>query len=82
MASPLSQSTTVSFSTEASDYTDISIINLLGVEVAKIFSGKLEPGEHNFTWAPSPRTNIPNGLYECLIRMNGHVEKLPMLLMR
>jgi hypothetical protein len=40
----------------------------------------LEAGEHTFTWRTTP--SLPDGMYECLIRMNGRVEKLPMMLVR
>ncbi|MDP4198876.1 MAG: hypothetical protein Q8922_15355 [Bacteroidota bacterium] len=54
-------------------------MNLLGVEVARIFSGELTAGEHSFALNPS---GLPDGMYECLIRMNGHVETLPVMLSR
>jgi hypothetical protein len=65
--------------------SDVSIVNLLGVEVARIFSGELAAGEHTFTWdaqAGSPPRRTPRGMYECLIRMNGRVETLTVMLMR
>ncbi len=61
-------------------------MNMLGVEVARLFSGELEaptngaPGEHKFVW--SDPTGLPDGVYECLVRMNGQVETLPVVLMR
>jgi hypothetical protein len=63
-------------------------VNLLGVEVARIFSGELAAGEHAFTWdaqagSTAPRgMYAPQGMYECLIRMNGQVETLPVMLAR
>jgi photosystem II stability/assembly factor-like uncharacterized protein len=66
---PLSQSTTISFTLEASGYADISIVNLLGIEVAHLFSGELNAGDHSFPW--SKPTGLPNGAYECELRMNG-----------
>jgi hypothetical protein len=50
------------------------------VEVTRLFSGELDAGEqHTFTWNP---VAMPDGMYECLLRMNGQVEKLPMVLVR
>jgi photosystem II stability/assembly factor-like uncharacterized protein len=77
---PLSQSTTISYTPKASGYAEISIINLLGVEVARIFSGELESGGHSFTW--SNTSGLPDGIYECIVRMNGRIEKLPMVVLR
>ncbi len=76
---PLSQSTRISFSSPRSGYAEISIVNLLGAEVARIFSGELAAGEHRFPWEPA---GLPDGLYECLVRKNGGVEALPVLLLR
>ncbi len=76
---PFSHSTTISFSSQSSGYADISIVNLLGAEVAHLFSGELAAGEHSFVW--SNPTGVPDGTYECLIRMNGHLQTLPMVLM-
>jgi hypothetical protein len=77
---PLSQSTTISFTSEASGYAEISIVNLLGVEVAQLFSGAVGAGEHSFVW--NKPTGLPVGKYECIVRMNGHIAKLPMVLLR
>jgi hypothetical protein len=56
-----------------------AILNLLGTEVTHLFFGELEAGEHTFTWSATP--GLPDGMYECLVRMNGRVEKLPMMLL-
>ncbi len=61
-------------------YSDISIVNQLGVEVAHLFSGELAAGEHEFRWEPTG--GLPDGMYECLVRMNGRVEKAPVMLLR
>jgi hypothetical protein len=51
------------------------------VEVARLFSGELYAGQqHSFEW--NNPTALPDGVYECLIRMNGQVETLPMVLLR
>ena len=77
---PFSQSATISFTPEASGYAEVSVMNLLGVEIARLFSGELDAGEHSFVWSNS--ASLPDGIYECVIRMNGQVEKLPMMLLR
>ncbi|MDP4243951.1 MAG: hypothetical protein Q8921_14590 [Bacteroidota bacterium] len=76
---PFTTSTTISFTPVASGYADISIVNLLGVEVARILSGELTAAEHTFMWNPA---GLSDWMYECLIRMNGQVEKLPVMLLR
>ena len=52
-------------------------MNMLGVEVARLFSGELGAGEHSFLWG-NP-TGLPDGTYECLVRMNGQIQALPVV---
>jgi photosystem II stability/assembly factor-like uncharacterized protein len=77
---PFSQFTQITFTSQTAGYAEVSIVNMLGVEVARLFSGKLGAGEHSYLWG-NP-TGLPDGVYECLVRMNGHIETLPMLLMK
>jgi hypothetical protein len=76
---PLSQSTTITFSPTASGHADISIVNQLGIEVARIFSGELDAGERSFMW--SKPTGLPDGVYECVVRMNAEVERSAVLVL-
>jgi hypothetical protein len=77
---PFSQSTQISFTSPDAGYADISIVNLLGEQVARIFSGELDAGhQHNFTF--SNTASLQDGTYDCLIRLNGRVETLPVLLL-
>jgi photosystem II stability/assembly factor-like uncharacterized protein len=77
---PFTQSTQITFTSQTAGYAHVSIVNMLGVEVARLFSGELDAGEHSFMWG-NP-TGLPDGTYECLVRMNGQVETLPILLLR
>jgi hypothetical protein len=74
---PFSQSTQITFTSQATGYAEVSIVNMLGVEVARLFSGEVGAGKHNFVWG-NP-TGLPDGVYECLVRMNGKVETLPVV---
>lgn len=76
---PVSSSTTISFVPQSAGYADISILNQLGTEVAHLYSGELLSGEHTFTWEP---TSMPDGVYECVVRMNGSAQTVPLLLQR
>ncbi len=67
---PFTESTTITFTTPESGVAEVSVVNLLGTEVARIFSGELSAGEHTFTWNA---TGLPDGMYECIVRMNGQV---------
>ncbi len=74
---PFSQSTTINFSSTESDMAEVTIVNLLGSEVARIFSGELSAGEHSFMWDAS---GMPQGMYECVVRMNGQVKQVPIII--
>ncbi len=76
---PFSQSTQITFTSQAAGYAEVSIVNMLGVEVARLFSGEIGAGEHSFMWG-NP-TGLPDGTYQSLVRMNGKMETLPIELM-
>jgi hypothetical protein len=77
---PFSQSTQITFTSQSAGYAEVSIVNMLGVEVARLFSGVLGAYEHSFLWG-NP-TGLPDGAYQCLVRMNGQMQTLPIVLMR
>jgi hypothetical protein len=70
---PFSQSTQISFTSQDAGYADISIVNLLGSEVARIFSGELDAGEHSFSWDAG---GAAAGMYECVVRAGGEVQRI------
>jgi hypothetical protein len=73
---PFSQSTTISFTTPESSVATVAIVNILGATVARIFSGELDAGAHTFTWDAQ---GLPAGMYECIVQMNGKVERTAMV---
>jgi photosystem II stability/assembly factor-like uncharacterized protein len=79
---PFTQSTEITFTSPSAGYAEVSIVNMLGVEVARLFSGELGAGEHSFTWDAGKDAYATQGVYECLVRMNGQVQTLPVVLMR
>ncbi len=74
---PFSQSTNISFTSPASGDARITIVNILGAEVTQIFSGELSAGEHSFPWNAN---EMPAGMYECIIQMNGQIQQVPIIL--
>ena len=71
---PVSQSTTIHFITSESGPAQVAIVNLLGTEVARLFDGELEAGEHSFMWdagGHGPDAPCQAGLYWCEVRMGG-----------
>ncbi len=76
---PLTQSTTINFTSPESGAAEITIVNLLGAEVARIYSGEMDAGTHSFTWNASA---LPPGTYWCEIRMNGTTNQIPVVVQR
>lgn len=76
---PFSQLTTITFSAEEQGYAVVTVVDFLGSQVARIFSGEIGAGEHSFTWDASKM--VP-GIYECRIRMNGQGQNIQMALDR
>jgi len=74
---PFTESVTITFTTPQSGVAEVSVVNMLGAEVARIFSGELSAGEHTFTWNA---TDLPDGMYECIVRMNGQVQRVGLIL--
>jgi hypothetical protein len=74
---PLSQSTTIRFTSPESGVARVTVVNLLGEEVARVFEGPLTAGEHSFMW--SKPAGLPPGMYECVVQMNGSVQQVPVV---
>jgi photosystem II stability/assembly factor-like uncharacterized protein len=73
---PFTQSTTITFSSPESGVAEVTIVNLLGTQVARLFEGELASGEHTFTWNAS---SMPTGTYWAIVRMNGRVQQVPIV---
>jgi hypothetical protein len=76
---PFSQSNTINFSSPESGVAEVTIVNLLGSEVKRIFSGEIEAGTLSFAWDAS---GMPPGMYECVVRLNGKAQQIPIVLER
>ncbi len=76
---PSTQSTTLHFTAAMGGYATITVVNALGAEVARLYSGELSAGEHPFTW-DAARMAAPRGMYECVVRLDGRVQEVPIVL--
>ncbi len=73
---PFSHSTQIAFTSASVDYAEIYVVNALGAEVARLFSGTLAAGEHTFSWNAG---SAAPGNYWCIVRMGGQVERIGLL---
>jgi photosystem II stability/assembly factor-like uncharacterized protein len=76
---PFSDKTTINFTSSEHGFAEITIVNILGEEVATVFSGELEAGEHSFIWDAG---NMADEMYECIITASGHSQVLPIMKIR
>ena len=76
---PSTQSATISVTSTENGEVEITIVNLLGEEVARLFEGTLEAGAHTFTWEGR---GVAPGVYECVARVGGSVERVRVVILR
>ena len=76
---PFSSRTSVHFTTQQSGRTEVRVVNLLGEEVATLFSGEMLAGEHSFVWNAK---GVAEGTYECIVWSHGKVLSVPVELQR
>ncbi len=75
---PFTNSTTINITAKESGFATVSIVNQLGIEVSRVFAGEIGAGEHSFQWVRP--ANVPPGMYECIVRVSGHVERAGMII--
>jgi hypothetical protein len=77
---PFSQSTTIQFTTTGQGPVQVSVVNLLGEQVALLFDGALDAGEHSYLWGnPS---GLPDGTYFCIIRGMDNAQRAAIVISR
>lgn len=70
---PFSQSTEIAFTSATAGYADVSVVNILGVEAAHLFSGELAAGENDFAWDAQ---GMAPGSYWCVVHIGDSVERI------
>lgn len=76
---PFSKVSRITFSLTVHSFSQVTILNLLGSEVARLFTGELDAGEHSFIWDAH---GLSPGLYNCIIEIGKEVRRIPMLLIK
>jgi photosystem II stability/assembly factor-like uncharacterized protein len=74
---PFYSQATITFTNPNEGYAEVTIVNLLGAEVARLFTGELAAGEHSFVWDMPP--GLPNGMYECVVNMDGQTQRVSLV---
>jgi photosystem II stability/assembly factor-like uncharacterized protein len=73
---PASHSTTITFSSANRCVAQVTIANLLGQEVATLFNGELEAGDHSFSWDAG---NAISGAYVCVVKVGDKMMRSPIV---
>ncbi len=76
---PTYGSTYIHITNDTRSVVDVSIIDMLGKEVAHVFSGELDAGEHSFRWDSK---ELSAGMYVCNLLIQGRTDRVPMILAR
>jgi hypothetical protein len=76
---PFSYSTTISFDMYEPGSAQVTVVDFRGAEVARLFSGDLDAGAHQFRL---DARNMAPGRYEVLIRAGNSFQHMPMILVR
>ncbi len=81
---PFNPGTTLRFTLPSEDDLDMRVVNSLGREVRKLFSGRLTAGEHSLTWDGRDDSGqvLPSGVYFLIIRTSRADYSHRMLLLR
>ncbi len=76
---PVRNSATIRLVNEKDGVASISVINILGEEIKRIFSGQLNAGEHTFNWNVQ---NIPAGSYTCVVTTPSGIRTSSLILIK
>lgn len=77
---PFKESTRIMLSTLEAGPLQIKVFNMMGMEVASLFEGRLEPGTHYFDWDAD--SNMPSGVYIGRVVGQQGSESILMMLVR
>ena len=75
---PVFDRTTIKFFCPEACHVEILVHNILGTELAHVLDRNVEPGNNIVSWE-KPQ-DLRSGMYECVVRMNGNVESLPIII--
>jgi photosystem II stability/assembly factor-like uncharacterized protein len=76
---PFNPSTTITFSISQPSYVTLMIFNVLGQEVASLYSDHMTTGKHQIRWDAS---NLQSGVYLCRLQAGKFVDAKKLLLLR
>lgn len=81
---PFSSLTEISYTLQVSSDIEITVLDLSGRIVNRVFSGEREPGSHSVEFAGQNQSGdlLPSGVYLCVLRSENRTVSSPMILLR
>jgi hypothetical protein len=76
---PFNPSTTISFGIENKSNVNLTVINLIGEQVAVVLNEEMESGYHQVQFNA---TNLPSGVYFYQLKAGNFVETKKMVLLK
>ena len=76
---PFNPNTTIAFSLSEATEVKLKIFDMLGKQVATLFSGKLSAGQHKLSWHAM---NMPSGIYYGSLKTESERKIIKMLLLK
>jgi predicted GH43/DUF377 family glycosyl hydrolase len=76
---PFNPRTNIEFSIPNTEFVTLKIYNILGQEVATLFSDKLKAGSYNYSWDAG---SLASGVYLYQLQTGEHIETRKMVLLR
>jgi outer membrane protein assembly factor BamB len=83
-SNPFSVQVAVSLDINSRGYTEVSILDLCGREVTRLYGGMLDAGVHTFIWDTTSQNDseVASGLYLCVARSRDQVDSIELCLLR
>jgi hypothetical protein len=76
---PFNSSTVIPFTVTNATWTELTIYDLLGRHVVRLYAGVLSPGDHRISFDASP---LQSGIYFCELRTTREISRRKMVLVR
>lgn len=77
---PFSETTSLILNLKESGFVSLVITNLIGINIIEIYNYKyMESGQHIFQFNAN---SLPDGVYNCTLRIGNHVENVKMVVVR
>jgi hypothetical protein len=81
---PFNPSTTIKFALPKEEYTEVTVYDIAGKEVAKLVENNLNAGTYTVSWNGKNNggSTVSSGIYLCTIKAGKHFQTIKMIMMK